>query len=114
MAKPVYTARGLKRRVGTSLDDTESHFTVSYRGTVVYHHDKANNRLTLNTGGWFTATTKSRMNDAARIDPTGWSVYQEKGEWYAWHPGYLNIYGTHRERFKGDSATVPADPSKEG
>ena len=33
----------------------------------------------LDTEGWYTPTTKSRMNDYL---PHGWSIYQEAGQWY--------------------------------
>lgn len=42
---------------------------------VVFHSD---GRITLNTGGWKTATTKKRINDAL----VGVSLYQEKFVWY--------------------------------
>lgn len=36
--------------------------------------------LTLDTGGWFTVTTKSRLNQC--IAPLGFSITQVKGLWY--------------------------------
>jgi hypothetical protein len=35
------------------------------------------NSVTLNTGGWYTSTTKDRMNKYSPV-----RVYQCKGEWY--------------------------------
>ena len=35
----------------------------------------------LNTGGYFTATTKKRMNQFAEMFDLPFSVYQDKGEW---------------------------------
>ena len=37
------------------------------------------NRLTLNTGGWDTVTTKDRIN---KFLPVGWSVVQKNREWF--------------------------------
>ena len=36
-----------------------------------------NNLATLNTGGWYTPTTKDRINQYSPV-----RVYQQKGEWY--------------------------------
>ena len=41
-----------------------------------------NNLVRLDTGGYMTKTTKSRINAAL---PAGWSVYQEKFDWYIAH-----------------------------
>ena len=38
------------------------------------HHD---NSATLNTGGWYSSTTKDRINKYSPVH-----VYQRKGEWY--------------------------------
>jgi hypothetical protein len=43
---------------------------------VTFHPDKT---MTLNTGGWDTPTTKSRINDHM---PSGTSVYNHKGSWH--------------------------------
>jgi hypothetical protein len=47
----------------------------------------ADDTYTLRTGGWYTPTTKDRMNQysAAR-------VYQEKGEWYVRSNGRVFPY----------------------
>jgi len=47
---------------------------------VTYHDDGA---ITLDTGRWFTVTTKDRMNTFSPFQ-----VWSEKGEWFAEHPGY--------------------------
>jgi hypothetical protein len=39
--------------------------------------------IDLNTGGWKTNTTKTRMNQASREMNLGYGVYQRKGAWYA-------------------------------
>lgn len=36
----------------------------------------------LNSGGWRTVTTKTRMNQAANQFGLGYGVYQRKGEWF--------------------------------
>lgn len=60
-------------------------------GVVTYHDTDVvvwdDERITLRTGGWFTVTTKLRMNQAANQFGLGYQVYQEKGKWYVWFPG---------------------------
>lgn len=62
--------------------------TVAYRGdneaNIKYHDTfvvslKGDGSITLNTGGWYTPTTKERIN---WFMPAGWYVYQEKNIWY--------------------------------
>ena len=98
------TASDLWKKVGTGVVDTAETFAVSYRGTTVYSRAKEKNALTFNTGGWFTATTKSRMNDAARVDGIYWRVFQDGGKWFAQYRDYKRI------PFAGDSLTVRALP----
>lgn len=38
--------------------------SVTYHQTRVAHYDRSEGVITLDTGGWFTATTKRRMNQA--------------------------------------------------
>jgi hypothetical protein len=52
-----------------------------YRGTPVA--SKLGNRVTLNTGGWKSRTTKLRMNQFSRNFCGGvFSVYQKDYEWF--------------------------------
>jgi len=41
--------------------------------------------VVLNSGGWRTVTTKARMNDYL---PSGWYVWQERGQWFLRHGGW--------------------------
>lgn len=40
----------------------------------------SNGDIRLNSGGWRTTTTKSRIN--AALNGTGWRVWQDGGEWF--------------------------------
>jgi hypothetical protein len=57
-----------------------------YHGTEVACVERVSNgmaRVTLNTGGYFTNTTKTRMNQfAAQFCQHQYGVYQKKGEWF--------------------------------
>lgn len=71
-------------RIGTHktsvYKDDEGFTRVKYHQTdVVKFNDKV---IELNTGGWFTVTTKLRLNQASAQFGLGYSVYQKKGEWF--------------------------------
>jgi hypothetical protein len=72
----------------------KGHTTVRQKGatlSVRYHTTdvvKATpKRITLDTGGWFSNTTKTRMNQASHQFDLGVSVNQDKGKWYAEYKG---------------------------
>lgn len=59
---------------------------VQYHATnVVTMYD--NGAIFLNTGGWLTRTTKTRMNQASNQFGLGYVVKQNGGKWYAEHNG---------------------------
>ena len=81
------------RRLGTHAT------TIKQRGktlTVRYHRTdivKATpSTITLNTGGWKTVTTKTRMNQAANQFDLKYSVVQRKGTWYVRHGGKVREF----------------------
>lgn len=55
--------------------------SVRYHWTDVVKSD-ASGTVTLNSGGWRTATTKLRMNQAANQFGLGFRVSQRKGSWF--------------------------------
>lgn len=66
---------------GRETATTVSPSGVTYHQTeVVRYH--GGDHFTLNTGGWRTATTKRRMNQAAKHWGRGWRVYQKAGRWF--------------------------------
>jgi hypothetical protein len=75
-------ATALARKVATKV------FTDDLGFTVVRYHDTdivkvSENYIELNTGGWFTLTTKRRMNQVSSAYNLGFYVYQLNGSWYA-------------------------------
>jgi hypothetical protein len=52
---------------------------VWYHGTCVVEFNPA--RIRLHSGGWRTATTKLRMNQASNQFKLGYSVYQKNHAW---------------------------------
>ena len=53
---------------------------IVYHSTAVVSFD--DKLIFLRTGGWRTATTKTRMNQASNQFGLGYYVYQRKGSWY--------------------------------
>jgi len=51
-----------------------------YHKTKVVRFNRKNIRL--DSGGWFTATTKTRMNQASNQYALGFRVYQHAKKWY--------------------------------
>ena len=70
----------LKRKGNTRIHkDNRSTDVVLYNTTIVSFD---NNTITLDHGGWKTATTKQRMNQASDEYDLGYQVYQDNYNWY--------------------------------
>lgn len=63
----------------TSVKKVGDNLTVKYHDTVVVNVTK--DKIVLDTGGWKTNTTKTRMNQASNEYDLGYQVYQKKGHW---------------------------------
>lgn len=68
------------RGTATTIATVDGVTSVTYHATTVVKWDKWG--IVLDSGGWRTATTKTRMNQAANQFGLEFRVYQEKGEWY--------------------------------
>ena len=73
-------------------------------GTAVTYHNTAvvvfnDDTITLNTGGWFSNTTKTRMNQASHQFDLGYYVFQRAGKWYV-------DAGVDRIPFDGNTVTI--------
>ena len=73
-------------RVATTIEKAGRNVAVKYHDTVVVQ--TTDTRIILNNGGWFTATTKTRMNKASNQYGLGYQVYQHD---YAWYVSYKGI-----------------------
>ena len=73
------------RGVATSVVCTTGRITVVYHNTRVV--DVAPEHIALDTGGWKTATTKLRMNQASTQFNLGYTVYQQKRQWFVSYRG---------------------------
>ena len=50
-------------------------------------------RITLNSGGYQTVTTKARINEFLDLANTGWKVSQVKGVWHLYHYAVEDLAG---------------------
>jgi hypothetical protein len=68
------------RTATTVHTDKDGITRVIYHSTPVVSFD--DNKITLNTGGWSTNTTKTRMNQASNQFNLGYQVYQKDFNWF--------------------------------
>jgi len=70
----------LNRMKATTVRTEEGVIIVRYHLTDIVKIEA--DRITLDTRGYFTNTTKNRMNQVSQVFELGYRVYQKKGEWY--------------------------------
>ena len=69
----------------TSIINNNSITSVCYHNTEVVKI--TDDKIILNSGGWQTATTKRRMNQASLTYGLGFAVYQVNYSWYVDYKG---------------------------
>ena len=80
---------------------------VYYHSTPVVKIDATRKRITLSTGGWRTATTKTKMNQAARVFDLHYTVYQQDGTWWIHvNPEYVVNDGIHTELYMAHTQEI--------
>ena len=79
------------KRVNTVGTHKTSIVTLEGMTNVVYHNTAVvqfnNDKIVLNSGGWDTRTTKTRMNQASSQYGLGFEVYQVNFSWYVDYDG---------------------------
>lgn len=70
------------RGVATTVVDTSEMVVVTYHATAVFKLDRLHSTVTLDTGGYSTATTKTRMNQACSQFDVPLRVVQRDHSWY--------------------------------
>ena len=86
-------------RTATKVEHLGKYTYVWYHNTDVVQFDSL--YITLNTGGWKTATTKLRMNQASNQFNLGFSVYQKDFQWFVVIPQGETV------EFTGQRMTFP-------
>ena len=69
----------------TNIVTLEGLTSVVYHSTAVVQFNR--DKIILNSDGWETATTKTRMNQASRQYSLGFDVYQVDFSWYVNYKG---------------------------
>jgi hypothetical protein len=85
------------RATSVATDPHAGYTVVTYHATPVVKFNEY--EIILNTGGWKTYTTKTRMNQASHQYNLGYSVNQYKGKWVV-------DYKEQEMPFEGDSVTL--------
>ena len=87
-----------------------SDITVRYWATDIV--TVSGDTVRLNTGGYFTPTTKRRMNEASEHFGLGFQVYQKDFQWYARRPNgdILPFHGNSLEIERTEDSWI--DPPK--
>lgn len=67
-------------RTATSVFTEDGWTKIIYHSTVVVKFNDS--AVVLNSGGWKTATTKTRMNQAGNQFSLGYNVFQKDYEWF--------------------------------
>ncbi len=80
------------RGVATTVQHNKDGIYVTYHNTRVVDYDKVRGTLILNTNGWKTRTTLTRMNQASNEFKLGYGVYQKKFQWYITYKGMTHLF----------------------
>ena len=75
----------LKNKGNTTVYRDLHNINVVLYNTTVVRYDPVKDKLTLNSGGWLTVTTKQRMNQFMDEYNLPLNVYQEDFEWYVYN-----------------------------
>lgn len=70
--------------VATKIAESDRYVTVRYHGTDIITIDKYGRSVTLNVNGYFTYTTKKRMNQVLDDFGIPMRVYQHRYDWYVY------------------------------
>lgn len=66
----------------TTINVDNGHITVTYHSTKVFDYDVKNEEVTLDSGEWHTATTKTRINQAMNQFKLPYRVTQKDFGWF--------------------------------
>ena len=78
------TVIGTNNQKGSTFDSNKELFVQYHATKVVRFSDEY---IVLNTGGFYSATTKTRMNQVSNQFDLGYYVYQKKGNWFVSYKG---------------------------
>lgn len=85
-------AKGKPIDNNTRIVKTTKGYGVKLHNTVIVDIDE-NNNYTINNGGWYSPTTKDRINKYSPI-----RVYQQKNVWYFTNSDSFGLYNSNGSR----------------
>lgn len=74
----------INKKTATSVRTENGATIIRYHNTDIVSF--TSDTVTLNSGGWRTATTKRRMNEVAETFGLGFQVWQHSGDWFVRRP----------------------------
>jgi hypothetical protein len=79
------TIQDLKKKTATMIIETEESTRIQYHNTTIV--EIFDNRIILDSGGYWTKTTKLRMNQTSEVYGLDFYVYQKNYNWYVDYKG---------------------------
>jgi hypothetical protein len=73
----------------TSISVVDGFTVITYHWTPVVKIENQSRKVILNSGGFHTNTTKTRMNQASNQFDLGYTVFQKDFEWYVDYKGQI-------------------------
>tara|TARA_R100000700_G_scaffold21471_1_gene28181 strand:+ start:650 stop:937 length:288 start_codon:yes stop_codon:yes gene_type:complete len=71
----------------TTIHTENDTVNVIHHSTKIIQHNLVNKTIKLNNGGWFSKTTKDRMNEYFNDSGlNSFGVFQKKGDWFVLTP----------------------------
>lgn len=83
----------------TTIKNDGGIIRVTYHRTDIVTFNRNTHQIELNTGGYFTSTTKTRMNQASNQYNFNYKVYQKKGDWFVDHDGITTKFDSEKVSF---------------
>ena len=84
-----------KTSIKTTTDDNSNMaVAVRYWATDVVKFD--NDKIILNNGGWYTSTTKKRMNQVSKEFNLGFYVYQKNYDWFVDYDNKIHCFKSNK------------------
>ena len=66
----------------TTLANRNGIHVLTLHSTEIVHHNPATGEVTLNSGGWQTATTRTRINQYMNTRGLNVGIFQKAREWF--------------------------------
>ena len=72
----------LREKIATRVYADDEGIYIIYHNTIIFNYNYKNHKVKLNTDGWYTRTTKERINQCFRTFLIDYLLYQQDYIWY--------------------------------